>query len=171
MKVIAQANFLPGTAAGASSTAEFQFQNAAETPALAVISVPSGQLERRKFIVRAGGSVTGGTTTNFTAKIDHGTSTTISSNTTIADSGAIACDSESGNWVLEAELYLDQVSGKLQGRFHGWVNNTEKADTVLSSEIASLTAGTSVLSFNVTGTFSASHASNSAKLEFLELCV
>lgn len=169
-KVIARASGLPGAAQGASSTAEFQFVDNQSTPVRAQVKVKHASLEKRIFRVRAFGTVTGGTTTNFTVKLDYGVSATIGSNTTIADSGAIAVNSESGNWKIEAELYLDSVSGKLQGRFNGWINGTEKADTV-NTEIASLTELTEELGFTVTGTFSASNAGSGAKCEGFEIVV
>lgn len=172
MKVIARAPGLPGAAQGASSTAEFQFQASAldgNAATGAFVKISAEQLKKRPIRVRAGGSVVGGTTTDFTANLDYGSSTTIGSNTTITTTGAIAVNSESANWKLEVDVYLDLVSGKLQGVVtpQSWVNGGAVSTAVIT-EIGSLT-NTSELSFNATGTFSASDADNAAKLEYLEI--
>ncbi len=169
-KVLARASGLPGAAQGASSTAEFQFVDNQSTPVRAQVKVKHDQLEKRPFRVRAFGTVTGGTTTNFTLNLDYGVSATIGSNTTIGTSGAVAVNSESANWLIEAELYLDSVSGKLQGKINGWVNGGMITEAVIT-EIASLTELTTELGFTVTGTFSASNASNAAQCEGFEIVV
>lgn len=157
---------LPSDAGGASSTAEFQFSKSSSR---FIARMPgSDRFKERPFKVKVWGRVTGGTTTNFTVNLDHGTSATISSNTTIATSGAIAVNSESGNFLLEAICLWDDTSDKLQGSFNGWINNTAVAVTV-NTEVGTVDLVDEDDGFTVTGTFSASNASNAAILDGFEV--
>lgn len=163
---VAAASGLPGSAQGASSTAEFQFNDSAGTRAMVKVGPPL--LKNKRFRVKAGGRVTGGTTTNFTAKLYYGTSATIGSNTNIATSGALAVNSTSGNWYLEAEIAHDETSDKLQGLLKGHVNATAVAQAILTNAPTGVT-GDAEIGFTVTGQFSASDAGNAARCDFLEV--
>jgi hypothetical protein len=161
----------PSQALGASSTAEFQFTDSASALLIARLApnhLGETDLSSGRFRVRAGGRVTGGTTTNFTVRLDHGSSTTIASNTTIEASTARAVDSESGNWFIEAVCYLDEVSDKIQGFGRSMVNNLYDAEAALDAEVTSADPG-SEQAFTCTGQFSASDAGNAAVLEYLEI--
>lgn len=162
---------------GGTATTEAQFitasrvgQRAAGQP-LAVYTPGSNTLKARRFMVRAGGRVTGGTTTNLTVKLYWGTSSTIGSNTNIATTGAIACNSASGNWELACDLMWDSTSSKLQGKFAGWVNATAVAAAVLSTgpTTVDLSGETTSNGFTVTATFSAGNASNVAYVDYFEV--
>ncbi len=155
---------LPGAAQGASSTAEFQFQN--KDGGNAVLTVPAGILNgRRQIILRAGGRVTGGTTTNFTGKVYLGATI---AGTLVFSSGAIAVNSASGNWFLEVAFVIDATSDKIQGIGYGNVNATAVAQANVSVTSAD---PETVLQFCASGQFSASHASSAAYLDFLEMDV
>jgi len=164
---IAVAPGLPSAAMGASSTAEFQFTDTASTPVRLMVKVGQPQLKNKLFKVKAGGRVTGGTTTNFTVKLDSGTSATIGSNTTIEASSARAVDSESANWFIEAVCFCDETSDKLGGFGRSMVNDLYDAEAALDAEAAADPDGE--LGFTVTGTFSASHASNAAYCDFFDV--
>lgn len=157
---------LPSDALGASSTAEFQFSKSASRYRLAVPG--SGALDHTPFKVKCWGRATGGTTTNLTINLDWGGSATISSNTTFATTGAIAVNSESGNFYLEALCIADATSEKLQGNFNGWVNNTA-VDTTINTEVGTVDLSDEELFVTCTGTFSASDAASLAVLLGLEL--
>lgn len=153
---------LPTTAGiGASSTAEITFVNAAGTTAL--VKIAPSYVTNKRFRVRAGGRVTGGTTTNFTATLYFGTPTTSS----VFTSGAKAVNSVSGNWDMFYDGHVDSTSKILQGQGSGVINNvliTSAAGSAISSVDPAVE-----ISFAVTGTFSASNAGNVAFLDTLEV--
>lgn len=160
LNTISYAPNLPAAAVGASSTAEIQFLN--NLGAHAIARVAAGQFTNRRLRVRAGGRVTGGTTTNVTFKVYYGDLTT-----SIASSGAIAVNSASGNWVIEASVEVDSTSSKLQGQFSGQTNGslvTAAATTTVSSVSVS-----SELDISASATFSASNSGNAAILDYLEV--
>ncbi len=150
---------------GASSTAEFQFEDNESTPVRLRLRIPPLQVKDRPFMVKAGGRVTGGTTTNFTVNLDSGDSATIGTNTTI-ETHIGAVNTESGSWYIEAKLRADSTSDKLQGR--GWADiNNDVVATALTAEVTSVDPDAEI-AFTVTGTFSASDAGNFAICDFLE---
>jgi hypothetical protein len=160
---VAQTFKLPGAAQGASSTSEFAFNDSTGTAAS--ITLPAGwALNNRKFKLKAGGKVTGGTTTNFTAILYSGA---LAANKPIITSGAKAVNSVSGNWSLEAEIYTDATSQKVDGIGKGQINGTAVAQ-IATTELTSW-VNTVDNTFSVSGTFSASNANNAATLEFLEI--
>jgi hypothetical protein len=162
---------------GGTSTSEAQFltasaQNGVAAATRLICYTPgSNQLKYRRFVVRVGGRVTGGTTTNFTAKLYWGTSSTIASNTNIATSSTNAVNSASGNWELQASCVWDATSGKIQGVFQGWVNGTAVAAAILSNIPSSvdLSGESTSNGFTVTGTFSSGNASNAAYVDYFEV--
>lgn len=162
---------------GGTGTAEAQFltasaQNGVAAGTRLICYTPgSNQLKQRRFVVRVGGRVTGGTTTNFTGKLYWGTSSTISSNTSIATTGAIAVNSGSGQWELVAELTWDSTSAKIGGTFQGHVNATAVARVVLSNlpTTVDLSGESTSNGFTVTGTFSSGTATNAAYVDWFEV--
>ena len=68
-----------------------------------------------KFTIRAWGRVTGGGTTNYTPQLQYGTSATPASNTDIESGGAVAVNSVSGTWQIEAHAIWDATSNILDG--------------------------------------------------------
>lgn len=161
---------LPGTAIGASSTAEAQFLTNAGVQAKVLFPGPLNKImDGRPFILRAVGIVTGGTTTNLTINLDYGLSDTPATNLTIFTSGAIAVNSVSGNWFLEAYFVWDNISKKIQGIGYGMVNNVVVAQAALVAAPATVDLSVEGLGFTVTATFSASHANNAAKLTSFEI--
>jgi len=168
---IARAAGLPGSAQGASSTAEFYFNDNQTTAAHAIVAVPYDQVKRKEFIVRAKGRVIGATAGNFTVNLDAGNSTTIASNTTIGTSGAIACDTDGSVtlWKIQASLHIAETSSKLQGWYVGQVNNTIGPTVTVAAESVEDLVADGVLYFKVSGTFSASNAGNLAYCDQLEI--
>jgi hypothetical protein len=155
---------LPGAAQGASSTAEFQFNDA--NAVASYVRVCPNQLTKRQIVVKAGGRVTGGTTTNITLKIYAG-ATALGSGTLIATSGVVAVNSTSGTWTIEVMGQLDAVLKELDGMFYGQVNNTAVAQAALSGT-PTLDPGLEI-NFYASGQFSASHAGNLVALDWLEV--
>jgi hypothetical protein len=169
---VARCGNLPGAVQGVSSASEFQFARAeldatgAAYQANVVVSpVPTSKF--RMFKVRAGGRVTGGTTVNFTANLDLGKSTTIGSNTTIATTGAVAYNTASGSWWLEATFSVDATALIVSGTFKGASLGGAVAEAALSAAPAANPAAE--IAFTVTGQFSGSNAGNLAYLDYLEV--
>jgi len=119
--------------------------------------------------------VTGGTTTNYTPKLYWGRSNTIGSNTSIGTGAAVAVNSNSGLWTIDAELYI-VVTGtalaRVDGHFRNMVAGSTRTFTASAVTTNSITSqddtSTTLLGLTVTGTFSSGNASNAAYLdEFL----
>lgn len=159
INTLATAPRLPGTAQGASSTSEFQFQNAAGS--IAEITVPAELLNKKRFRVIAYGRVTGGTTTNFTVKLYVGTAL----GAALFTSGALAVNSTSGSWHIVVEGVLDSTGDKINGFGNAGVNAT-----IASQAVATATADpASALVFGASGQFSASNSGSSAVMDGLEI--
>lgn len=160
----------PALAGGGTgwATTETAIKLASATTKPCVAYVPgSNRMKGKAFRVRAVGHVTGGTTTNFTAKLYYGTSATLASDTAIATSGAVAVDSASHNFELVADLVWDATSKAMQGTFHGEVANTAVSRAALSNAVANADPATEGQGFLVSGQFSASNANNAVVLDEL----
>lgn len=159
------ANLGTSTGQGQSNTNEFQFADS-DSVRLRLRIPPNWVGNGKPFLVQAGGRATGGGTTNLTINLDHGDSATIGSNTTIETSGAIAINSVSGNWHIQAKLFVDATSDRLQGKGWGEVNGiivAEAATAIVASVDPELE-----IAFTVTGTFSASAATTLAICDYFE---
>lgn len=168
-QIIARDTKLPGAAQGASSTAEFQFQNSDETPSRAIVKIDGDQLRGKEFHVIAGGRAIAGAAGNLTINIDAGGDSVIANNTTIATSGAKALtDAVSGTWFLKTTCMIDAVSGRLEGYLEGWVNETAVAQAINTAPGAEFDLDGEVV-FTLTGTFSVSDADNAAVCEFFKI--
>lgn len=171
--VIASALAGGATAQGASSTAEFQFNDAGK---LSATSTPgrlrlrlgplgvSGDRNQHAYEIIAGGRITTGGTTNFTVQLDSGDSATIGSNTTIYTTGARAINTESGNWHLKVTIYVDSTDDNIRGFGESFVNLLYQTPTVVVAFPAQ--DPDNEMPFTVTGTFSASDAGNLATCEY-----
>lgn len=146
---------------------------------MGALSVSTGKL-CSAFKVTMGGRVTGGTTTSFTPTLYWGTSATTASNTAICTGAAVAVNSVSGTWYLEATLQIDQVSGKITGHFKNQVSGstvTYTAEAVITNVITS--SSTPALSFTTNtaqgfvaaGTFSSGNAANVAYLDVFQIAM
>lgn len=166
---------------GGTATTEKVFQDVAGLPI--VLPLPAaGQLagtqgpavsRMAKIRIRAHGRVTGGGTTNYTPQLQYGVSATASENTDLESGAAVAVNSVSGFWFLEAELWIDDESGKMGGFVrHGVSGSTVTvADwSVVDNNISGLDPdGGGTLGFVVTGTFSGGFAGNKAYLDHFSL--
>lgn len=151
----------------------------------AVAFIPTGV---DTFYVRAKGTATGGTTTNFTPKIQYvkqtnskATAATAGNNLDFFSGGAAAYNSASGPWVLEVLCAYDPVNKILSGV--GWGVNGSGGAAVAQAAATQVTTGTDAnidlqagnsagnAGFAVSALFSASNASNKATLESLHLDV
>ena len=119
--------------------------------------------------ILAFGRVTGGTTTNYTPQLQYGTSITPGSNTDIESGGAVAVNSVSGFWWIEAVLFIDNASGKMSGCSRHMVHGSTTTFTDWAAIDNNITGvdpdGNGTLGFVVTGTFSAGNAANAAYLD------
>lgn len=181
---IARATQLPSAELnlGTTSTTEKVFLNAAGTAL--VCPLPLGGLaasagkQMSMFRIIAAGRVTGGTTTNFTAQLQFGTSTTTASNTDVESSVAVAVNSVSGLWAIEGTYMLDYTSGKIDGYAANFISGSTvtytavaKADNTISSSSTPAFSFTTTLvqGFVITGTFSSGNASNVAYADVFQL--
>jgi|SRR6185437_5878543 len=145
-----------------NTTAAQLFQTAL-TPAKDVqLFVPAGA---KLFRIRAGGTATGGTTTNFTPTLYWGDATT----TTLAALSATAYNSASGGWYAQATVAYDSVNSKLHGYTEGFIGTTPTvaANTIIT-DLSSITSvdGQPIA---IGATFSAANAGNTATLDFFSL--
>jgi hypothetical protein len=128
--------------------------------------------------IRAAGRVTGGTSTNYTPKLYWGTSLTTASNTVIGSGAAVAVNSVSGLWEINATLFTDYTSGKIDGYFTNMVSGStvtltgaaKLTNTVSSSSTPAYSfTTTSQQGFVVSGTFSSGNAGNVAYVDVFQL--
>ena len=170
---------------GGTSTSEKVFTISTSTSTACILPLPSlealaGSTGKKMSVIKitAAGRVTGGTTTNFTAQLQFGTSTTVASNTDIESAAAVAVNSVSGLWSLESTLLVDITSGKLDGYSACFISGSTvtytavaKSDNTISASstpVLSLTSN-SQQGFVVTGTFSGGNASNVAYIDVFQL--
>jgi hypothetical protein len=168
---------------GGTSTSEVAFTSDGTIPVilpfpqgseLAGGSGTSGYISR--FTIRAGGRVTGGTTTNYTPQLQFGTSATAASNTDICSGSAIAVNSVSGFWLVEVDAWIT-IAGLLDGFMRFGVSGSTRTFTdwaVFSNAVSTATptgTGATAQGFVVTGTFSSGNASNASYLDIFQLDV
>lgn len=163
-----------------NATSETQFKDSGGTNVLLLPIPASNKLKAKPWYVLVGGRAGSGTTSNFTAAVYFGNSTTISSNTAIATTSTNALASANHNWFLEILCMWDSTSKKIQGNFTGQVANTLVALAALSNVVTSVdlsladtdfsatAAGTNKL-LTVTGLFGSSNASNTAIVDYFEI--
>lgn len=153
-------------------TTETQFPDTTSAATRLQVFIGAEKVDGIPFLIRVAGRVTGGTTTNFTLNLDYGTSATYSSNTTMATSGAVAVNSASSNFFLEVWQMWDSTSLILQGcSASGWMGTTPTIHTKAVTTAVTAVAATTVLTYTVTGLFSASNASNAAYITQFDLLV
>ena len=171
--IVASALAGGATSQGASSTAEFQFNDAGKlsatsTPGRLRLRLPplgsTGNRNKHAYEIIAGGRITSGATTNFTAQLDLGDSATIGSNTTIYTTGARAINTADGNWYLKATIYVDSTDDNVRGFGESFVNLLYQTPTAIVAFPAQ--DPDNEMPFTVTGTFSVSDADNEATCEF-----
>lgn len=167
---IAYCGALPGTAGGASSTAEFQLKDAQATPVVNSVAVNLSSIKNRRFKVRAHGYTTTGASTNLTIILYAGTSTAFASNTSVFNTSTSAVDSEKATWAIEGIFTYDATAAKLQGEASGQINNNTTIARAATTEVASLTITDLIpLVFCVTMTHSSSNAANLSTLKELSV--
>lgn len=153
---------------GASSTSEFQFADGQSTAVRLQLLLPPQSVDgARSFRVKAGGRVTGGTTTNFTVRLDHGKSSTIGSNTTIEASATQAVNTEDAAWYIEAILQTDKTEQDLHGVGLSILNSAITTYAVLDAFPSSVDPAAEI-PFTVTGQFSASDSGSFAICDYFE---
>ena len=167
---------------GGTSTSQLNFLTTAASGGVAsgspvMLRLPgSSVVKNRPFRVRAAGRC-GGTTNNFTAKINLGNNSTAGSNTNLATSGAIAMTAAGGTWELVMDCMWDSTSTKIQGKFNGRVGATAKTDTILADVTQTwdatteydLTSTQTTGVLTVSGTFATGSASNYAYCDVFEV--
>lgn len=166
----------PLAASLSNPTSATTFKKSNDSSAAAVVYIPPKQafgevgLKSCRFRVIARGRMTGGTTTNFTPVLQYGTSATAASNTNVAALTARACNSTSGNWLIEATFVWDATSLLLNGGFRGSNGSAGTLNTdTITTQVSSVDLSNENLGFAVTGLFSASDAANIAYLDELSL--
>jgi hypothetical protein len=159
------------------------FNNAnSSTTQTATVNLVGGQDSNTnfaRFAIRAGGRVTGGTTTNWTPSLYFGRGLTAAANTLMASLTARAFNTASGVWYLDASLVWDGTSGVISGTFGGGNGSTVAIDApALITPVTGQTATTintgapletnnmATFYFSIGGLFSATNASNLAFLDY-----
>lgn len=155
-------------------TSATTFKQYSDSTKAALAYVPQGA---HMFYIRAKGTATGGTTTNFTPKIQIGNSATAATNVDFFSGGAAAYNSASGPFVMEVLCTYDSVNKLLSGV--GWgVNGSGGAAISAAAATQATTSSITAVTFDlnsaplpiaVTGLFSASNASNACTLEDLSV--
>jgi len=128
---------LPATQTVASST-ETVIVDPQNTSAALIVSVPPNRFEQIPFDLVISGYLKTTSSTNLTLKVYSGTSTTVGSNTKIADSSTVAQNSASAPFEVRLHLLYDTVSGKLTGFSEFLINNTLVAKTALAAVVTGL---------------------------------
>lgn len=162
-----RSNKLPSVGVG-NATTESIF-NGSDSNQLQLAIEGSGVLNMRPFRVRVWGRTTGGTTTNVTIALYLGTNATFSNNTKLATTGAVACNSTSGNFFLETYMLYDTTSNKIQGYFWGFSNGVAVSPTVQSAAVTGFSDTAEGQGLTVTALFSATNAGNTAFIDGFEL--
>lgn len=168
-----------------TSTTEKVFTISTSTSIACILPLPSlealaGSAGKKMSMIRitAAGRVTGGTTTNFTAQLQFGTSTTVASNTDLESGAAVAVNSVSGLWAIDGLYMLDYTSGKIDGYAANFISGSTvtftaiaKADNTISSSSTPAFSFTtsSAQGFVLTGTFSSGNASNVAYVDVFQM--
>ncbi len=164
---------------GGTSTSEKVFASTDSTPVAVAIWIPNGLVspvsttgrQCVSVVVRCGGRVTGGTSTNFTPKFLFGVTT--SAGTSIGTGAAVAVNSVSGVWGMEAYLFIT-TSGIIDGTFSNITlgsTRTATARLIATNAISTYdpTLLTSRQGFTVSGTFSSGNAGNKAYLDYFNM--
>ena len=155
---------LPATIGGtAAGTTETVVPNGATSSVALVAAIPGKSgLEQIPFKIQASGYCkVNATTTTFTIKLYSGTSLTVASNTLLKSSGAITPNETSFPWFLEGTAIYDSNSGRMGGIITFCIDNQLVATAAFANVVASISdSNNPVLSFALTGTFSASNAAN-----------
>ena len=166
--------FCPSPSQGVSSSAEFQFADAASSGNALIAWLPgSNKLQNRPIRIRMWGRVTTGGAYTFTGQIylaNAASSQTLANSTSIATTGAVTYSTVSGNFHLEVIGVWDSTSTYFQGTYDGYANGTAKTQTICTSvSKPALAPSTEGLAVTASGTFGTSHASNLAVLDGLEI--
>lgn len=137
------------------------------TAALILNVPPGGPLEQRQFLLKVSGYITTTQITNVTLKIYNGTSTTVGSDgTALGSTGAIGVNNLSCPFWLEYKLIFDSVSGRLQGAYTGYVNNTVAPSLTTIAALTGISnVNNPVLNFLISVTFSAAATSNTINVQ------
>ena len=156
--IFSQAQLLPSTDLG-NATSATTFKDSAGTNPLLVYVKGSDALKHKCFGVRAAGRCTPGASSNLTIAIQHGTSGTAGSNTTLATTGAVAAGTAATSFFLEAHFFWDDTSGRLMGSYHGFVHGTVVAWTINTALTSSdpVTEGQAFAATGLWGTSDAGH--------------
>jgi hypothetical protein len=140
----------------------------------APITLGNMAFDGRLFALRAAILITGGTTTNYTPSVrlysgNNTGLTTFTSDTAIITPSAFAVNSVTRLWVLEAKLYWDPTSARLNGYYQMAIDTTYTSPVTLTAGLSSGVTTESALQWCLTGLFSASNGSNTAILKYFEM--
>ena len=102
------------------------------------------------FKVRVAGKVTTGASANITCAICLGSSTTYASGNVVATTGAVAVNTTSGTWWLEATMTWDSQLQKVQGLQWGAIANSAVSTAALTNSVAATTQSALVFSLAMT---------------------
>lgn len=117
-----------------------------------------------RFILFAWGRATSGTTSNFLAKIQYGTSVTAGSNTDVFTLTNRSYVSTSSNWFVTADCIWDATSQKIDGNGSGNNLNTLETGAAIT-QVTGVDLTQSNLGFSIAAVFGSSNASNVCYLD------
>lgn len=164
------------SAALGNATSETQFVDSAGNVLTVYLPLTSKLLGQdakfASFKVKVGGRVTTGTTSNWTPKLYWGNSSTIASNSGIAAPTAVSLASVSQTWHIEATMFWDATSQRVNGFYQAQIGATTTAPTTLTTAQTSkdLTAGdVKTVGFSVTGIFGSTNAANTAFVDYFDV--
>lgn len=142
----------------------------------AILYLPSFQASPAvlRFVVQAWGTATSGTTSNFLATLQYGTSITAGSNTNVVALTNRSYVSTSGNWTITLNGIWDSTSQKITGVGSGLnlaTIDAAAAITAISSVslVTAASANYTGLGFCVSALFGTSNAANVCNLSGLTL--
>lgn len=149
-----------------SGTSAVAFVTAQDATKTASVYFPVTTQTTLRAIVRAWGRVSTGTSGNFLAKIQFGTSVTAGSNTDMATLAATTVAS-TGNWEIESQVIWDSTTKKLRGRMIGIHGDTPTllASAVNTAVISTVDLSTSGNGLTMAATFGTGNAANTANLD------
>lgn len=156
-----------------NSTTETVFRDANATGSPLLLDLPSaGALAAAAgrgsalFKVRAWGRVVTDATTNFTISLYYGTSVTVANNTLLEQSTAVAVNTLSRYWMIEAYLIWDSVSNRLSGVGHSVVADTYAVFAAVNNVATSADPdGNAAQGFVLSGTWSVASAGHTANVD------
>lgn len=168
-----RAPYLPGNDLG-NQTSETLMPNGRGTSL--VLPLPSnGSLANRRFRVVVSGRVQTSLNSTFTVNVYFGFSPTLSSNTLIFSTGAVAVNSSNTGFSFTIDMFWSATGLTVNGVGEGQSNNNPVGRIAMANTIPNVdpfhdnNPNSITYGFSATGTFGSSSAANHAFIDLFEL--